>query len=178
MLDAFEILTTSGVVLWSRTTTSIAAHAVNGLINDVFIEEKVRPVLTNSTNPTYKHEKYTLKYTLVKDLGLIFVAVYQSLLHLTWVDKLLDDVRTIFVEVYRGQLEELDYAALRYPFDKYYDEELRRLDQSTGGAVSAQTPQVQVQEEEKKSAEGADTGGPPRQNCLSFSRRSLELCPP
>lgn len=161
MLDAFEILTTSGVVLWSRTTSTIAATVVNSLINDVFIEEKVRPILTNSTNPTYKHEKYTLKYTLVKDLGLIFVAVYQSLLHLTWVDKLLDDVRTIFVEVYRGQLEELDYAALKYPFDKYYDEEMRRLDQSTGGAVSAQTPRVQVQEEKKQSAEEGDTGGPP-----------------
>ncbi|KAK5065062.1 hypothetical protein LTR84_000897 [Exophiala bonariae] len=161
MLDAFEILTTSGVVLWSRTTTTIAATAVNTLINDVFIEEKVRPVLTASTNPTYKHEKYTLKYTLVKDLGLIFVAVYQSLLHLTWVDKLLDDIRTIFVEVYRGQLEELDYAALKYPFDKYYDEEMRRLDQSTGGAVSAQAPRVQVEEEKQQSAEGADTGGPP-----------------
>lgn len=161
MLDAFEILTTSGVVLWSRSTSTIGATAVNNLINDVFIEEKVRPVVTNSSNPTYKHDKYTLKYTLVKDLGLIFVAVYQSLLHLTWVDKLLDDVRTIFVEVYRGQLEELDYAAQKYPFDKYFDEELRRLDQSTGGAVTTQPPRVEVQEEKKTNAEEADTGGPP-----------------
>ena len=160
MLDAFEILTTSGVVLWSRSTSNIGATAVNTLINDVFIEEKVRPAVTNSSNPTYKHDKYTLKYTLVKDLGLIFVAVYQSLLHLTWVDKLLNDVRTIFVEVYRGQLEELDYAALKYPFDKYFDEELRRLDQSTGGAVTIQLPQVEVQEK-KSSAEEGDTGGPP-----------------
>ncbi|KIW10301.1 hypothetical protein PV08_11263 [Exophiala spinifera] len=161
MLDAFEILTTSGVVLWSRSTSSIGATAVNHLINDVFIEEKVRPTITHSSNPTYKHEKYTLKYTLVKDLGLIFVAVYQSLLHLTWVDKLLDDVRTIFVEVYRGQLEELDYAALKYPFDKYFDEELRRLNQSTGGAVTAQPPRAEVQEGKQLSAEGGDTGGPP-----------------
>ncbi|EXJ80343.1 fused signal recognition particle receptor [Capronia coronata CBS 617.96] len=161
MLDAFEILTTSGVVLWSRSTSNIGAIAVNSLINDVFIEEKVRPPVTNSGHPAYKHDKYTLKYTLVKDLGLMFVAVYQSLLHLTWVDKLLDDIRTIFVEVYRGQLEELDYAVLKYPFDKYYDEELRRLDQTTGGAVSAEIPRVEVQEEKKVNAEKADTGGPP-----------------
>jgi signal recognition particle receptor subunit alpha len=161
MLDAFEILTTSGVVLWSRSITNIGASAVNSLINDVFIEEKVRPSVTNSSNPTYKYDKYTLKYTLVKDLGLIFVAVYQSLLHLTWVDKLLDDVRTIFVEVYRGQMEEPDYAALKYPFDKYFDEELRRLDHSTGGAVTAQTPRAEVQAEMKTSPEEGDTGGPP-----------------
>lgn len=73
MLDAFEILTTSGVVLWSRSISNIGASAVNSLINDVFIEEKVRPTSQTSSNPTYKHDKYTLKYTLVKDLGLIFV---------------------------------------------------------------------------------------------------------
>lgn len=73
MLDAFEVFTTSGVVLWSRTTSSIGATAVNNLINDVFIEEKVRPTVNTSSNPTYKYDKYTLKYALVKDLGLIFV---------------------------------------------------------------------------------------------------------
>lgn len=73
MLDAFEIITTSGVVLWSRSTSAVGASAVNSLINDVFIEEKVRPSQQGSGNPTYKYDKYTLKYTLVKDLGLIFV---------------------------------------------------------------------------------------------------------
>jgi hypothetical protein len=73
MLDAFEIFTTSGVVLWSRSTSRIGASAVNSLINDVFIEERVRPTTTASSNPTYKYDRYTLKYTLVKDLGLIFV---------------------------------------------------------------------------------------------------------
>lgn len=160
MLDAFEILTTSGVVLWSRSSSPVGASAVNSLINDVFIEEKVRPT-AHSSNPTYRHDKYTLKYTLVKDLGLIFVAVYQSLLNLTWVDKLLDDVRTIFVQVFRAQLEEVDSAALKYPFDEYFDEELRRLDQSTGGAATAQPPRVQVQEEKKISSEEGDNGGPP-----------------
>ncbi|KIV91078.1 hypothetical protein PV10_05661 [Exophiala mesophila] len=163
MLDAFEILTTSGVVLWSRSTSAIGASAVNSLINDVFIEERVRTSQPASSNPTYKYEKYTLKYTLVKDLGLIFVAVYQSLLHLTWVDKLLDDIKTIFVEVYRGQLEEVDSQALKYPFDKYFDEELRRLDQSIGEPLE-HVPRVQVSDEKKSNAEVGDNGGPPPPN--------------
>ncbi len=75
MLDAFEIFTTSGVVLWSRSTSSVGATAVNSLINDVFIEEKVRPTAHASSNPTYKYDKFTLRYTLVKDLGLIFVVI-------------------------------------------------------------------------------------------------------
>lgn len=79
MLDSFEILTTSGVVLWSKSYVPVSASIVNGFIKDVFIEEKVLPGAsvaddaTAAKNPAYKREKYTLKWTSVKDLGLIFV---------------------------------------------------------------------------------------------------------
>lgn len=79
MLDSFEILTTSGVVLWSRSYAPVSASIVNGLIKDVFIEENVLPGAsvaddTSATrNPAYKKDQYTLKWTSVKDLGLIFV---------------------------------------------------------------------------------------------------------
>ena len=79
MLDAFEILTTSGIVLWSRSNIDVSSNVVNSLINDVFIEERVRPAssqveeTSSQRNPAYRHDKYTLKWTLVKDLGLIFV---------------------------------------------------------------------------------------------------------
>lgn len=73
MLDCFEILTTSGVVLWSRMNIPLGAHVINNLINDVFIEEKVPPAGEDQTPSSYRYLKYTLKYTHVKDLGLIFV---------------------------------------------------------------------------------------------------------
>jgi hypothetical protein len=79
MLDSFEILSTSGVVLWSKSYVPVSASIVNGFIKDVFIEEKVLPGAsvaddaTAAKNPAYKREKYTLKWTSVKDLGLIFV---------------------------------------------------------------------------------------------------------
>lgn len=79
MLDCFEIVTTSGVVLWSRSYAPVGSHVINSLINDVFIEEKVVAAGTvaddasASRNPAYKHEKYTLRFTTAKDLGLIFV---------------------------------------------------------------------------------------------------------
>ena len=78
MLDSFEILTTSGVVLWSRSYAPISPALINGLIRNVFIEEKVLPGASigdesATKNPAYKKEKYTLKWTSVKDLGLIFV---------------------------------------------------------------------------------------------------------
>ena len=79
MLDSFEILTTSGVVLWSRSYAPVSAGIINGLIREVFIEEKVLPGAniaddaSAARNPPYKKDQYTLKWTTVKDLGLIFV---------------------------------------------------------------------------------------------------------
>lgn len=76
MLEAFEILTTSGVVLWSKSYAPVGAHVVNGLINDVFIEEKVlsQAPATNGPSPVFKKEKYTLKWKQAKDFNLVFVA--------------------------------------------------------------------------------------------------------
>lgn len=76
MLDCFEIVTTSGVVLWSKTYAPVGAHIINGLINDVFIEEKLRLKQAKNeagASPAYKREKYTLKWRRAKNLGLIFV---------------------------------------------------------------------------------------------------------
>lgn len=73
MLEAFEILTTSGVVLWSKSYAPVGAHVVNSLINDVFIEEKVQIQAANAVYPVYKKEKYTLKWKRVKEFNLIFV---------------------------------------------------------------------------------------------------------
>lgn len=75
MLEAFEILTTSGVVLWSKSYVPVGTHVINSLITDVFIEEKIRPEsgVANGAAPVYRKEKYTLKWKRVKDLNLIFV---------------------------------------------------------------------------------------------------------
>lgn len=86
MLDAFEIFTTSGVVLWSRSYAPVGAHVVNGLINDVFIEEKVRPQshTVEGVLPVYKKEKYNLKWKKVEELGLVFVVRCPSVLYSPW----------------------------------------------------------------------------------------------
>lgn len=74
MLDTFEVLTTSGIVLWSRTYAPVGANVINSLIRDVFIEERIIPQQEDAgSKPTYKKEGYTLKWTASKDLGLIFV---------------------------------------------------------------------------------------------------------
>ena len=75
MLEAFEILTTSGVVLWSKSYAPVGSHVINSLINDVFIEEKVVPQNgpVGGASPVFKKEKYTLKWKRIKEFNLIFV---------------------------------------------------------------------------------------------------------
>ena len=79
MLDSFDIVSTSGVVLWSKSYTSVSRSIINGLIKDVFIEETVHPGAAAAgdgpaaRNPPYQKDRYTLRWTSAKDLGLIFV---------------------------------------------------------------------------------------------------------
>ena len=80
MLDTFEIITTSGVVLWSRNYATISPSVVNNFIVDVFIEEKsavagagAKECSSAATNPPYKNDQHTLRWAFNKELGIIFV---------------------------------------------------------------------------------------------------------
>ncbi|KAL4945133.1 hypothetical protein BDV06DRAFT_185694 [Aspergillus oleicola] len=161
MLEAFEILSTSGVVLWSKSYAPVGSHVVNSLINDVFIEEKAQlQSTTNSVSPIFKKEKYTLKWRRSKDFNLIFVAVYQSLLHLGWIDKLLDNISTIFIDLYKDQLKSERARIVEYPFNKYFDQQVRELeDNATAGFVSEAS--ALDAEARKDPLVSADNGGPP-----------------
>lgn len=69
-LDSFEILTTSGILLWSKKYAPVNDSIVNSFISDVLIEERVQP---GSEGKWYKKDSYTLKWTTANDLGLIFI---------------------------------------------------------------------------------------------------------
>ncbi|GAB0133504.1 hypothetical protein EsDP_00001911 [Epichloe bromicola] len=137
MLDTFKIITTSGVVLWSRTYAAPSSSIVNDFIADTFIEEKngssaLRVPQSAATNPAYKNDQHSLKWTVVKELGIIFVAVYRSLLHLSWVDQLVDNITTIFVKLYGEQLTKPHSTVVECTgFDDYFDQQLQELDASS-----------------------------------------------
>ncbi|KAL1955820.1 hypothetical protein VTO42DRAFT_8059 [Malbranchea cinnamomea] len=159
MLDSFEIITTSGVVLWTRVYAPVGAHIINSLIKDVFIEEKVRLSESDGSLQQYKKDKYTLRWRRAKDFGLIFVAVYQSLLHLTWIDELLDNVTTIFLKLYKTQLKGQRATVIEYPFDPYFDQLVKDLE--SAALPSEEEARRPVETEKKDVLARADTGGPP-----------------
>ncbi|KAL6236046.1 hypothetical protein BDW75DRAFT_124568 [Aspergillus navahoensis] len=161
MLEAFEILSTSGVVLWSKSYAPVGPHVINSLINDVFIEEKAQlQNTTNSVSPIFKKEKYTLKWRRSKDFNLIFVAVYQSLLHLGWIDKLLDNISTIFIDLYKTQLQGERARIVEYPFDKYFDQQVQELEDNATAGFASEAPAADA-EARKDPLVSADNGGPP-----------------
>ncbi|KAI9716810.1 MAG: hypothetical protein M1812_005150 [Candelaria pacifica] len=173
MLDSFEILTTSGVVLWSKTYVPVSANIINSLITNVFIEERVVPGasvaddISAARNPPYRKDQYTLKWTTAKDLGLIFVAVYQSLLHLSWIDKLLDNVKTIFVDLFRDQLKKPHTSMVECHFDEYFDQQMRELETSPGGTTRPLQPPTALEHTPPSSSGTGDDEPPPIPGMLS-----------
>ncbi|KAI9809342.1 MAG: hypothetical protein M1825_002634 [Sarcosagium campestre] len=168
MLDTFEILTTSGVVLWSKTYAPVSPSVINSLITNIFIEERAGPRaalvdVSATSNPPYKKDKYTLKWTTAKDLGLIFVAVYQSLLHLSWIDKLLDNIRIIFIDLYGDQLKKPNTSIVECQFDGYFDQQIKQLESTQTGPVSSGAPPLLVTEDAASASDvdSADDEPPP-----------------
>ncbi|KAK3044321.1 hypothetical protein LTS18_001594, partial [Coniosporium uncinatum] len=115
------------------TYVPIGANVVNSLIKDVFIEERSASAKSEGQGPkpTYRKDGYTLKWTTAKDLGLMFVAVYQSLLHLSWIDELLDNIRALFTGIYGVQLKKSSPTTLdTAKFDHYFDQQVQKLEKS------------------------------------------------
>ncbi|KAF2804306.1 P-loop containing nucleoside triphosphate hydrolase protein [Mytilinidion resinicola] len=159
MLDTFEILSTSGVVLWSRTYVPVHSYVINSLIREVLIEERTNKVAygDGTTKPTYRKDGYIMKWNLAKDVGLIFVAVYQSLVHLTWIDKLIDNVSALFTGLYGEQLKgEID--TVKFPFDPYFDREMQRVEASNDASMSSAFEVTSNPEFTPPSSSGTDHG--------------------
>lgn len=82
-------------------------------------------------------------------------AVYQSLLHLSWIDKLLDNLKIIFVDLYKDQIRKPYISVIECDFDPYFDQQMRELE---GGADQSQTSQsLAIDELTPPSSSGADT---------------------
>lgn len=70
-------------------------------------------------------------------------AVYRSLLHLSWIDKLVDNLKTIFVDLYGDQLKKPNTTIVHcHKFDEYFNQQYQELESlgTTKGAQAANTP--------------------------------------
>lgn len=88
-------------------------------------------------------------------------AVYQSLLHLSWIDKLLDNIRIIFVDLYKDQLKKPHTSVVECDFDGYFDQQVRELE-SAAEKNSQRVAQPAVEDlTPPSSSENGHEGPPP-----------------
>lgn len=99
MLEQLLIFTRGGLILWTckEIGNALKGSPIDTLIRSCLLEERSGAVSFNYDAPG---AAYTLKWTFHNDLGLVFVAVYQRILHLLYVDDLLSMVKQSFSEIY------------------------------------------------------------------------------
>ena len=80
-------------------------------------------------------------------------------MHLSWIDKLVDNIKTIFVDLYGDQLKKPHTTLVECSFDEYFDQQVRELEKTSlnQDTRSAKTAAL----EEATSAESALHEEPP-----------------
>ncbi|KVI11723.1 AAA+ ATPase domain-containing protein [Cynara cardunculus var. scolymus] len=99
MLEQLLIFTRGGLILWTckELGNALRGSPIDTLIRSCLLEERSAAASYNYDVPG---ASYTLKWTFHNELGLVFVAVYQKILHLLYVDDLLAMVKREFSEIY------------------------------------------------------------------------------
>lgn len=99
MLEQLLIFTRGGLILWTckELGNALKGSPIDTLIRSCLLEERSGAASYNYDAPG---ASYTLKWTFHNDLGLVFVAVYQRILHLLYVEDLLAMVKREFSQVY------------------------------------------------------------------------------
>lgn len=99
MLEQLLIFTRGGLILWTckELGNALKGSPIDTLIRSCLLEERSGDASYNYDAPG---AAYTLKWTFHNDLGLIFVAVYQRILNLLYVDELLSMVKREFSQLY------------------------------------------------------------------------------
>ncbi|CAA6661566.1 unnamed protein product [Spirodela intermedia] len=101
MLEELLIFTRGGLILWTckELGNALKGSPIDTLIRSCLLEER-------SADASYDYEApsagaaYTLKWTFHNELNLVFVAVYQRILRLLYVDDLLAAVKREFAAIY------------------------------------------------------------------------------
>ncbi|XP_051130962.1 uncharacterized protein LOC127251344 [Andrographis paniculata] len=99
MLEQLLIFTRGGLILWTckELGNALRGSPIDTLIRSCLLEERSGDASYNYDAPG---ASYTLKWTFHNELGLVFVAVYQRILHLLYVDDLLSMVKQEFSSIY------------------------------------------------------------------------------
>ncbi|KAJ1802356.1 hypothetical protein LPJ75_006213, partial [Coemansia sp. RSA 2598] len=150
MLDQFTITTKGGVVLWCKDYASVGPHPVDSLVKDVLIQNT-----RTESSSKYISGAFTLQWTFANELNVIFVAVYQKILQLPYIEDLLKHVKKHFVTRFEREIKQLvDSSCLDIPdfdsFDEEFEQVVRAVEDRERRAKNDRHGQPRKFEETKK----------------------------
>ena len=137
MLDQVSIFTKGGVLLWTKIFAAVKGDPVNTLIRTCLLEDRTGDSSFSYTAPL--GGSYTIKWLFNNSLGLIYVAVYQKALKLTYIDELLRRVDKAFCNV-----EDVNNPEESQRFDGYFARLLREVEEKNDDSKKADTTRVHV----------------------------------
>ncbi|KAI9502778.1 hypothetical protein GGI25_005859 [Coemansia spiralis] len=122
MLDQFTIATKGGVILWNKEYAGVAGHPVDSLIQDEII-----PGGRTDTSK-YTAGAYTLQWTFANELNVIFVAVYQKILQLPYIEDMLRHIKRHFIARFEQEIKSLmDSSSVEFPDFSAFDGEFEQV---------------------------------------------------
>ena len=116
MLDSFQIFTKGGLILFQWALMDVPKGGpVDELIKQCLLEDRA-----GETEFTHNAgaNAYTLRWRVDNKFGLVFVAVYQKILRLDYVDDLLESIKGAFAENFDTSLMKLSYPEFEEVFTK------------------------------------------------------------
>lgn len=146
MIDAFYIFAKGGLLLWSTQLVKIKGNPVDWLIKEVLLEERVGET-------TAKKDDYGFQWKLVNEMDLFFVVVYQGIMSVTQLDRLLDLVAKGFLQHVSATFGN-GLNIKHVDFDSTFLEVRRKWDTEMKEAKRAK-PKVIPQKNDKSSAPAA-----------------------
>lgn len=113
MLDHVCIFSRTGVVLWSHAYVSFKGQGPHGPVDAV-----IKSVLLEGKGAAGRHstDAHAVRWTMDNNLGLVFAVVFQRMLNLSYVESLLESVKSDFLRRYGRFVPHSEQALKRQLF--------------------------------------------------------------
>jgi len=131
MLDFFSIFSKGGILLWCFKGADLLQRdwdaftpAVNSFIKTVLLQEK-----SGNRTAQFESGSLALKYRLDNEFELVFIAAFQKMLPLLYLDKLLDEIQLLFRDKFSGDLQEHQWFSRVYKsFSPIFESTLKKVE--------------------------------------------------
>ncbi|KAF8571548.1 hypothetical protein P879_01182 [Paragonimus westermani] len=122
MLDFFVILSKGGIRLWCfPSTADIFRISINTFLKSLILKE-------NAGQSPFIHDSRAIRLHMDNEFNLLFIAAYQKILQLNYVDKFLTAIALEFRDKYKNKLQCNEILCNFEDFNSVYSETLKRIE--------------------------------------------------